>query len=140
MQKSCCNPFKTEDHIRSKELQPIDIPKADRLHVLTGTLVKPGQKLCLRCRQDIPKYEAELAEKNVNPSDDADFTDDPSDKANSGLQDSDFHPFNFRESARGTQKYKQSAKFPKLRMLLQLRLQLLAVSTHLKLLTSKKSL
>uniref|UniRef100_A0A915IP37 Phosphatidylinositol-3,4,5-trisphosphate 3-phosphatase n=1 Tax=Romanomermis culicivorax TaxID=13658 RepID=A0A915IP37_ROMCU len=74
LQKSCCSSLKKHDHNRSRGLQLIDISTADKLHALAGTLVKPGQKLCPGCRDDIPKCEAQLTVMDLNPSDDTDFT------------------------------------------------------------------
>ena len=52
LQKSCCDPFHLHpDTVRKKSLRAVDLQTADAINQLSGSYIRPGQKLCPNCRK-----------------------------------------------------------------------------------------
>lgn len=93
LQKHCANPFSKSNHVIRKSLRVVDFTTADQLKAATGQEIKPGQKVCTRCLNELS-----VASRPKEQSDsEADFVEkmETNEKMNASLTALDISPLKF---------------------------------------------
>lgn len=68
MQKYCCDPFNKHSSKVIKSLRAVTIEKAKQLTIASGKHIKPGEKLCTKCRKADTLHQAVGDEIHDEPS------------------------------------------------------------------------